>query len=287
MNMIKMMGYACGWGAKHHGCKDGAKSLKNSNIEKFLPNLSWQDIYTSPLENSTNEPLLLVEDYCTNLSKNVEKAIKNNEFPITIGGDHSMAMGTWSGVTTALKAAGEFGLIWFDAHMDSHTPSTSHTGRHHGMPLASLLGRGEASLCNIGAAGAKLNPEHICLIGIRSFEEEEEKLLRELGVKIFFMEDVKKHGLEKVILEAINIVQKAKKGFGISIDIDAFDPSVAPGTGCHEEEGIDGPEFFGAIKTISDNEKFKALEIAEYDPSRDKQKITLELIHKILQNIVT
>lgn len=285
MKKINLIGYACGWGAKKRGCKDAPEILKKLGLEKKLGAV-WQDVFVSEIAETEENKLKLIADYCNDLCIKTGSIIKSGGFPVTLGGDHSMAVGTWSGVTKAYDAQGNFGLIWIDAHMDSHTPKTSHSGAYHGMPLACLLGYGADELRFLGGKSAKISPEHVCLIGVRSFEAEEKELLEKLGIRVFYMDEVKKRGLDAVIKDALAIVHKAKGGYGITIDIDAFDPADAPGTGSLEKDGILKKDAVSAFKIFSGDPELKALEIAEYNPNLDKDNVTFELIADLLDAVL-
>ena len=217
--------------------------------------------------------------------------MQHNKFPIVIGGDHSIAVGTWSGATKSLNAQENFGLIWVDAHMDAHTPYTRHEGKwgghFHGQPLACLLGEGEQELVSITSENAKLNPKHICLIGIRSYEPGEREFLESKGVKIFYIEDVMERGLKAVFAEAVAIASTNTSGFGMTIDMDGFEPIDAPGVGTPESNGIKAKKFLKVVNGLINNPKFKALEFAEYNPHRDKNKKTANLIINIINSIFT
>jgi arginase len=269
--------YACGEGAKDVRCADAPANLKRMGLGKHL-GAKWASEYKSEKIGKFE----IIKDSCTKLSDDVIKVIEKGGFPITIGGDHSMAMGTWSGVTTALNMQGNFGLIWFDAHMDAHTPQTSDSGAYHGMPLAHLLGYGDEELCSIGSNMPKISPHHLCLIGIRSYEEKEANLLQKLGVRIFYIDEVKKRGLNDVVNEALQIVKKNTDGYGITIDVDAFDPDEAPGTGTIEPDGLHREDAVKAFSLFKDDSDLKALELAEYNKHLDKKSITSKLIFDVL-----
>src|SRR5918996_395349 len=163
-------------------------------------------------------------------------ARRRGRLPCVVGGDHSCAGGTWTGVARTLP--GKLGLVWIDAHMDSHTPATTHTGRLHGMPLAWLLGQSDDALYGLSAGvGA---PQHVALIGVRSYEPEEKQRLDRLGVRVFHIEEVHRRGLETVAAEALAIAARGTSGFGVSIDLDAVTPDDAPGVGTPVADGIGG-----------------------------------------------
>ena len=276
----KIIAYACGAGGKIDGCKDAPDHLYKSDLAKII-NARWLDIYRSAKKNSYD----IVRDHCQHLCKDVSEIVRSGGFPIAIGGDHSMAIGTFSGVTTALKAEGEFGLIWFDAHMDSHTVSTTESGAIHGMPLACLLGYGDKKLCQISSHKAKINPKHVCLIGVRSFDAGEKKLINDLGVKIYYMDEVRERGLLSIVEEAKKIVKQNTKAYGVTIDIDAFDPKYAPATGALEDGGLNAIETIEAFKLFAKDDDLKVVEIAEYNHYLDESDITYKLITNLLRSV--
>lgn len=219
----------------------------------------------------------------TKLANTVSNIVqKYNEFSVIIGGDHSCGIGTWSGIVKGLNTKNNFGLIWIDAHMDAHTYATSPSKCYHGMPLAVLLGKGDEALCNIGLHGRKIKPNNLVLIGVRSFEDGERKLLEENGVKIFYMDDVKSLGIQRVFEETLQIVTNNTQGFGISIDLDAFDPAYTPGVGSPEPDGLNFKETSKYLPLLFSSEYLKCLEIVEFNPSIDKEDKTANVLHKIL-----
>ena len=201
-----------------------------------------------------------------------------------VGGDHSCAIGTWSGAAAGLD--GPLGLIWVDAHMDSHTPATSPSGAVHGMPLACLLGYGPPSLAELGGPRPKLRPENVCLVGVRSFEPEEARLLDELGVRIFHMDEVERRGLSVVMHEALDRCQRQTAGFGLTIDLDAIDPFDAPGVGSPENGGICGKDLANSLEQIGDHPNLVGVEIAELNPDKDIDGKTAELVYRLLASMV-
>ncbi|MCE3232659.1 MAG: arginase [Rickettsiaceae bacterium] len=288
MPITTLIGYASGYGAQIQSCKDASYSLQRAGLAEYLNHFKikaqWADIYNSPLENTNANNLALVADYCTNLRNQVTQTVDKGEFPVTLGGDHTMAIGTWTGVTNALSAQGKFGLIWLDAHMDSHTSDTSLSGAYHGMPLACLMGHG---LDELRSNPAALNPKHICLVGIRSFESGEAALLQRLGVRIFFMEEIRQRGLPAILKDALAIVKSGTKGYGLSIDLDVFDPKYAPATGSLADNGLSPEEVFPTLHIFAGDNQLKALEIAEYNPNLDKNSQTENLVKQLITSILS
>lgn len=286
-NSISLIGYASGVAAGDPGCKDGPDVLSKSDLIQQLQQTSWQADWEAMLYPSSIEPkLAVVADLCTQLALKIKRLVEQKHFFAVLGGDHACAIGTWSGVASALKPQGPIGLIWFDAHMDSHTFETTPSGNIHGMPVASLLGYGAAELINILTATPKLLPEHVCLIGVRSFEAKEAELLKRLRVKVYDMNEIEQRGLAVVVQEAIAIVTRATAAFGVSLDLDCIDPKDAPATGTLAPGGIAATALIEALPLISTQAKFIGAEIAEYNPQHDKNDLTKKLIPQLLKALL-
>jgi len=175
------------------------------------------------------------------------------------------------------------GLIWIDAHMDSHTPATTESGRLHGMPLACLLGYGYPVLTSILHAEPKVKPRNLCLIGVRSFEKAELEFLSKLGVRIYYMPEIKQRGFTAVLQEAVQHVSADTIGYGISIDMDSIDPRDAPGVGVPEAGGIRRDAMIAGLSEIVSDPKCLATEITEFDPSQDVNHMTEKLVIDLLK----
>lgn len=282
---LELISYASGIAAGHEGCQLGPRFTRNSVFKKELDAESiWQNEITPSVTGT--QQLQVVDDVarmCNEISQSVQHAIAQQHLFCTIGGDHSCAIGTWSGASHALRQQGDIGLIWIDAHMDAHTPETSESGNVHGMPLATLLGYGDTRLTHIGDKLAKLKPENVCMLGIRSYETEEQKLLEQLGVRIYYMPEIKTRGFATVLNEALQQVQQHTQFFGFSIDVDGFDAEDAPGVGTAEHHGIRARDFFAAMHDIDLDERFIGAEIAEFNPQLDKSRKTEMLVWRILE----
>ncbi len=290
------VGSASGWGAQVRETAQGpltmqgrdlTDSLRHHRISSYWttilhPHASADDLDIPPGEQT----LPLIIPHLENLSKAIQALMKEGEFPCALGGDHVMGVGTFSGAIKCLDAQENFGLIWVDAHMDSHTPETSPSSAYHGMPVASLLGYGEPQLANLTQKGAKIRPQDLALVGIRSFEPAEAELLQRLNVKIFYCDDVLERGFETVIQEALAHVSQQTKAFGVSIDLDAFDPKHAPGVGSPEADGLVPATVLPYLHYVRDHPKFAALEVTEFNPERDQEDLTATLIEDILKEIL-
>src|SRR5256885_5444547 len=232
---VELISAAWGLGGVDPGCGDAAAvpaALLLSRLREYgIPTLPGPILRPSPTERRKQ---VAVSRLCSLLAAAVADSLRHGRLPCVLGGDHSCAGGTWTGVARSLK--GELGLIWVDAHMDSHTPGTSHTGRLHGMPLAWLLGQDDEQL--YGLSAGVVDPERVALIGVRSFEPEEQERLARLGVRVFHIEEVHSRGLTAVFTDALAIATNGSAGFGISIDLDAVTPDDAPGVGTPVPDGI-------------------------------------------------
>ncbi len=283
---INVIGIASGIGANDIGCQGGPQAIKEACLtllEKSYQHVNWMDVILP--ESMTEDKYEKIATICTEAAQLTYQSVKKNMFFLAVSGDHACAMGTWSGVAHALASNQKLGLIWIDAHMDSHTPETSESGNIHGMPVASLMGYGDHRLTQILDANPKLLPDHLCMIGVRSYEKGEEALLKRLGVKVYFIEEVNERGLDAVFEEAARYIQSKTDQYGLTVDLDAFDPSEIPGVGCPVKNGLHPEEFLNAIKKIKGHVDFLGLEIAEYNPFRDVNGLTerffLELVSEI------
>jgi arginase len=209
----------------------------------------------------------------------VAQSVRGGRLPCVIGGDHSCAVGTWSGAARGLD--GPLGLVWIDAHMDSHTPGTSPSGRLHGMPLASLLGQSEDALA--GLADGMLLPRHVCLVGVRSYEAAEAELLERLGVRVFGMEEVVRRGLARVMDDASAIANEGTRGYGVTLDLDALDPREMPGVATPAAFGIGGGELVLEFERVGRDPRLVAFEMAEYCPRLDRDGRSERLICRLLR----
>jgi arginase len=269
-----------GQGARDPGCAEGPLALKSSGLFQRLaalsPSLTWHDV---PVAVSAASPALIVAQACDALAGAVASARAEGRLPIIIGGDHSIAMGTWSGIRRALAPEMSFQLLWIDAHMDCHDPSTSPSGALHGMPLACLLGRCHIDLSGISCPTPPLKPEQVTQIGIRSFEPEEADFARKSGLKTIHMHEIAARGLDAVM-------PCPDGAFGITLDMDAIDPEDAPAVGTPEPGGIRAADLLPILSRLLASPHCLALEIAEYSPPHDVEGKTAALMEAILRAAV-
>ncbi len=271
---LAIIGAACALGAPHPGSADGPEALRRRGFPQRLANagiVAQWDATLHPLEFPPEDASMALRlranaAFAQRLADHVA-ALDSALFPLVIGGDHAVAVGTWRGV--ARRARGAPGLIWIDAHLDSHTDQTTHSGNIHGMPLAALLGEGDAALAGIG--GPRLDPARVCIIGARAWEEEERARLDRLGVRIFDIDEIQARGLPTVFADALTIVRAGggQPGFGLSLDLDALDPAALPAVTCPEHSGIAPQALADVLLTLRSCGDFIAMEITEYRPDLD------------------
>lgn len=281
---VVVIGAASGAGAPDPATGEGPDALRRWRVFHGSPlqHVEWNAILRVP-RAQRDTPLHAVAALAARLAGEVAAVLQAGHFPLVVGGDHSCAIGTWSGVRRALAGRGPIGLIWIDAHMDSHTFATTPSGQIHGMPLAALLGEGDAALAGTVPT---LRPEHVCLIGVRSFEAGEAALLHRLGVRVFGMEEIRRRGLAEVFDEALAIVRHGTAGFGVSVDLDALDPEEEPGTGSPVPDGLRRAELAAALSRLRGDPAFVAMEIAEYNPRRDRGRATADAAGALLDAVV-
>ncbi|MFN4341507.1 MAG: arginase [Azonexus sp.] len=283
---VRIIGAASGLGAQDQACEDGPVAFHRSQAWHALahhPRVDWGRTLFAPAGEGGGAAGRIA-GLCRQLADEVEYALRGGAFPVVIGGDHSIAIGTWSGVA---RVAGQpVGLLWIDAHLDSHTPETSYSGAIHGMPLACLLGRGDKRLLNIGLSGAQVSAGHTAVLGARSYEPEEIDFLRASGVRIVDSIELAQRGFADCLHEALAVVTAAPAGFGVTIDLDAIDPLLAPGVGSPEPEGLNARDVLEALSGMAGLSGFRALEIVEYNPDRDRLGITASLISDLVGRIL-
>ena len=219
------------------------------------------------------------------LGRKVERIMQRGHFPLVLGGDHSIAVGTVSGIAAFCRAEGKkLGLLWIDAHGDINTPETSPSGNIHGMPLAALLGFGPKELTDIGGAGPKLEARNIALVGIRSLDSGEKSRLKETGVQVHTMSDIDRHGADRVMKKALARVTDGTDYVHVSFDLDAVDPTVTPGVGTPVKGGLDYREAHLIMEVIADAGVMTSLEMVEVNPILDQENASAAFAVELVQS---
>ena len=274
-------------GASRRGTDMGPSALRIAGLGNALRRIGYtvaqeEDIPAPAMETRTVEdqkarykPQIL--EVCTNLASQVKNVLQDNEFPLVLGGDHSIAMGTVAGASSYWADRGEsIGLIWFDAHGDMNIPGVSPSGNIHGMPLAHLLGKGDDDLKNIMGFSPKIKPENVALIGIRDIDAGERRIIKESGIHAFTMREIDEHGMAAVARKALEIVNDGTAGFHVSFDVDGCDPTVIPGSGTLVPGGVSFREAHLLLEYCADDGRLLSFEVVELNPFLDEGNISAE-----------
>jgi arginase len=293
MRQVSLIGAASGWGAGIRAAELGPEALREFGLAERLrdagilaewtamiePERRWRDAPEQRVETIFR----LVAEHNTRLAEAVAGEMAESHLPVILGGDHSIAIGSWGGVACGLAGA-PFGLVWFDAHLDAHTIETTPSMNPHGMSAAVLLGHGNQEFLAIG--GGVLRPENLCYIGARSFEAGELALLRRLGVRIIEMDEIHRRGLPAAVDEALAIATRGTAHFGVTIDLDGFEPADAPGIGLKTPDGLRRCEMIETLVRFSGDPRLAAIEIVEYVPELDEDHRTARLVAELLQALL-
>jgi arginase len=282
---IRIIGVPMDLGASRRGVDMGPSALRVAGLQARIKQLGHQveDIgnisVKQPEEMSYGEKrakyLSEIADACKDLAAMVEKSLEESLLPVVLGGDHSIAAGTLSGVAAHFrKKEKKIGLIWLDAHGDINTPESSPSGNVHGMPLATAMGYGAAELVELQGFKPKVEPQNISLVGIRDLDSQEKKLAKKSGVHVFTMRDIDERGMREVMSDALKYAMDDTDGISVSLDMDFVDPSDAPGVGTPVRGGVTYREAHLAMEMLADTEAMVSLEIVEINPVIDEHNRT-------------
>lgn len=279
---ITFLGLASGLGGRTTTAAAGPFLIR----DKMPFRANWQEIISPPKESAVPVKKEMIAELNTELAERVYNALKEGSFPIVIGGDHSCGVGTWSGTAAAFKERGEeIALLWMDAHMDCHTFQTSESGNIHGMPLAALLGSGAKEFTRLFGDYTKLKPENVFLIGVRSFEKAEKQFIEEQKIRCYYSTEVLERGLKVILQEIVENLAKRGLSYGISLDIDFFDPIYMKATGSPEPEGFSVEEFIGSYNALEAYPP-AVFEFVEFNPICDPSDLSLENSYRVLEQVV-
>jgi arginase len=243
-----------------------------------LGDLSFQRPRSIPAAGEKVKYLSEIHEACESLASRIEQIVDDGKLPITIGGDHSIAIGSLAGVVKSFRKRDErLGLIYFDAHADMNTPDTSPSGNIHGMPLAVLLGYGAPELVNVAGFAPKFDPRLCAHVGARDIDAGERELIRQLGMRFFTMREIDERGLAVCMDEAIQIAGHAAAGYAVTFDVDVLDPRDAPGSGTLVRGGLSYREAHLAMEKIADDRRMRSLEVVEINTALDVNNRTAEL----------
>jgi len=285
---IRVIGVPLDLGQSRRGVDMGPSAVRVAGLEARLEALGHQ------VEDGGNVPVAIPEQKkegdthakylkeitatCSKHAELVYKTLEAGMVPLALGGDHSVAVGTVSGVAEYYRKHNQrIGLIWIDAHTDINTPESSPSGNVHGMPLAALMGLWSGELTNIYDFSPKVKPENCVLVGVRDIDAVEKENVRKAGIGVFTMRDIDERGMRTVMEEALRMAGRGTAGYHISLDMDWVDPEDAPGVGTPVRGGATYREAHLAMEIIADHGRMLSFEIVEVNPVIDEHNQTADL----------
>jgi arginase len=285
---ITIIGVLMDLGADRRGVDMGPSAVRDADLSERLIKLGYEVadegnivVRNPEVMQITDRKLKYLPEIataCQQLADQVEAALEEGSIPIILGGDHSIAIGSVSGLASFHHTRDhKVGVIWFDAHGDMNTPETSPSGNIHGMPFAAILGDGAKELTQIGGFSPKVYPEDCVLIAVRSIDPEEAVTLKNSGIRVVTMRELDERGMSAVMDEAIGLASRRTVGFHVTMDMDFVDPVYAPAVGTPVQGGPTYRESHLAMEKIADSGKMLSFELAEVNPVLDFANRTAEL----------
>lgn len=281
MKKIGIIGVPMDLGAGRRGVDMGPAAIRIAGVSHRLARLGYHvedfgDIAVKhpAIDNDQGshlKHLAEVIELSNQLSASVDRTIANGYFPLILGGDHSISIGSIAGIAKHKK---NLGVIWFDAHGDMNTDETTPSGNIHGMPLAANLGLGARALVEIGNYAPKVKPEHVVIIGARDLDPQEKEIIRQTGIKVFTMHEIDRLGMATVMEQTLKIVTNGTDGLHLSLDLDGLDPLYAPGVGTPVIGGLTYRESHLAMEMIAETGALTSAEFVEVNPILDQENMT-------------
>jgi arginase len=288
---IRVIGVPMDLGADRRGVDIGASAIRYAGLNdqlRFLDyevhdigNITVPQLESQPIDNTHLKYLEPIVKVSEELSDTVTSALKANEFPLILGGDHSIALGSITGITRVHK---DISVIWIDAHADFNTEETTPSGNIHGMILAALAGLGDSRLTSLGGWAPKLDAQKIVIVGARDLDLGERELLRTHHVHVFTMSDIDQRGISDVMHDALTIAGKASDGIQLSLDMDALDPVHAPGVGTPVPGGLTYREAHLAMELVADSGRLIGMDVVEVNPILDRENATALLAVELVMS---
>lgn len=293
---IEILAAGTGLGGPTPKSAQGPRTLLKADLSKRLQTLGIQVeqemlFDAPPPSGHPKDPKCrYVEDLAPFLRKlyDATKSVcSRGNFPLVLGGDHSLAIGTVKGVADQLREEmgkdATLGLLWVDAHPDIHNLSTTISGNIHGMSASVLLGEGHADLVGIGERQPAISKEHLAYVGLRDVDRDEKRIIKEKGIYAASMKEVDQYGLGKVMEEALEVVTQAD-AFVVSLDLDVIDPQFAPAVATPVRGGFTLRESHLVMELVAEQEKLRSVEIVEFNPSRDEQTATQDIALDLIES---
>jgi arginase len=286
---ICVIGVPMDLGADRRGVDIGASAIRYAGLNDQLQRLGYSvnDIGNIVVPQPESQPigdphvkyLEPIIQVSQDLANAVSSALQNGEFPLILGGDHSIALGSITGVARVHQ---DIGVIWIDAHGDFNTHETTPSGNIHGMILGALVGLGHPSLTGIGGWSPKVNAQTIVVVGARDLDPKEQELLRQQKIHVFTMTDIDQRGMSDVMREALEVACRAQHGFHLSLDMDSLDPREAPGVGTPVRGGLTYREAHLAMEVIAASGRMVSMDAVEVNPILDRENATAHLAVELI-----
>jgi len=294
---VDIIGFPMDLGTSRRGVDMGPSALRIAGIEEKLKNIGCRvkDHGDIPIKMRESLPeadpkLKYLEEIVRAsevLAAKVEKSLARNHLPLSIGGDHSMAIGSIAGAASfCRKNAKTPGVIWIDAHTDMNDETTTPSGNIHGMPLAAALGRGDRRLTHLMGFAPKVEPQNCALIGIRSIDAMEKEIIKRLDLQVYTMSDIDKKGVDFIITRVLDRLKKNVGHIHVSFDIDSVDPSVAAGVGTPVAGGLTYRETHFIMESIAECGCLASLDIAEVNPILDNRNQSAEFAAELAASVM-
>ncbi|MEO7020405.1 MAG: arginase [Ktedonobacteraceae bacterium] len=286
---IRVIGVPMDLGADRRGVDIGASAIRYAGLNDHLRRLGYtvndigNIVVPQPESQPTGDPhvkyLEPIVRVSEDLANAVTAALQDEEFPLVLGGDHSIALGSITGVA---RVHSDIGVIWVDAHADFNTQETTPSGNIHGMILSALAGLGHPSLTNIGGWSPKINKQTIVIVGARDLDAQEQELLLQHQIHVFTMTDIDQRGMSEVMQEAVKIASQASHGIHLSLDMDSLDPREAPGVGTPVRGGLTYREAHLAMEVIAKSGRLISMDAVEVNPILDRENATAHLAVELI-----
>jgi arginase len=292
---VTIIGVPMDLGAGRRGTDMGPSAVRLAGLHDSLAANGFDDVEdkgdldvpaveTLKIVDAKAKHLPAIAATCKRLAKEVRAAMKAGRVPVTIGGDHSVAIGSISAVSAHFKKEKKkLGVVWIDAHGDMNTPATTGSGNVHGMPLAAVLGMGAPALTEIEGKGAKLDADRVALVGIRDLDFGEMEVIQKSGVHVFTMKEIDERGIADVMRDAIRIAGGLDAGpIHVSFDVDGVDPRFAPGVGTAVDGGLTYREAHLAMEMVAETQRLCSVDVVEINPVLDVANRTGRLAMELI-----
>jgi len=294
---IRLIGFPSDLGAGRRGVDMGPSALRIAGMSSALEALGHRvsdagdvPVRGQEVQRISNQRLKYLPEIARAsrvLAAHVAESLREGAFPVVLGGDHSLGIGSVAGVSAWCREHGlRLGVLWIDAHADMNTPETTPSGNIHGMPLAVAMGFGSERLTSIEGFAPKVAPEHVALIGVRAVDPGERQLIAQLPIMVYPMPEIDKRGIHHVIEEVLDRFRRTVDHVHVSFDLDSVDPSLAPGVGTPVSGGLTFREAHLAMEILAESNMVGSLDVAEVNPILDVRNATAQFAVEIVASLL-